>query len=165
MGYLCANDTISAPGYTWTNNADTGMYRPVTNEIGIVCASQMVAAFKLLNTVPTVEVTGSLNIVGGAITQKGSPLTGSRLSVDASNSTILSGSNLNVISATTTYKLISNIPSASNGTYKYVLNQSTSATATVGIRNSADTATLSNVFILPKQTKMFIWYSPSWYTF
>lgn len=93
MVYSSSTDSVTTPGFTWTNDNNTGMYQPSANQVGITCDQQSVAVFKQgsLDVTGNVNVEGNISINGGAISQS------STLPLDDSDSIVLSNSNLNVI--------------------------------------------------------------------
>jgi hypothetical protein len=93
MVYSSSTDSVTTPGFTWTNDNNTGMYQPSANQVGIACDQQPVAVFKQgsLDVTGNVNVEGEISINGGAISQS------STLPLDDSDSIVLSNSNLNVI--------------------------------------------------------------------
>lgn len=117
MVYSSATDSINAPGFTWTNDASTGMYNPVPNQVAFSCAQTEIASFNTSGA----TVKGNL-VINGGVTLDGSPLTmsSSNLNVDASDVETIGSSNLTVLRNTRTSVATAQWALAGR-TYSYVL--------------------------------------------
>lgn len=84
--------------------------------------------------------------------------------IDESDSTILSESNLSIIQNTTQiYKLVSNLGNSKNGFRKYILNQSSIGEVTVDVRNSSNTQTLKRMNIPSRKYETLTWCEDTWF--
>jgi hypothetical protein len=63
-----------------------------------------------------------------------------------------------------TYRLTSALAATDNGRIKHLLNASSTAVATVKVRDAANTTTLQTLAIQPKRKASVAWYDGEWYT-
>ncbi len=143
----------------WYGLTDTVQWSNTSSNVYILGSN---VGIGLSNPAYALEVAGDIN-VSGNFRQNGG-LTFNYLLYDDTDPLIINtSSNLSVLKSTqTTYKLISNLTTSSNGFYKYLLNVS-SNDVTVNIRDSGDTTTLQSFIVPSYSNKYLTWYNSNWY--